>query len=176
MPNLSKQNAAFVHKLLSLSQAENRAALAKLKRAAGAPYEDFEILPVIGDRIPNDVSEEKFKIYMLAACLYSLHPAHSEESGNLGETLRRFRATLGVGQESFDKRFAAVLNAETEDLANRLVQIFRQISRENVYVNYFRLLEDLLRWDNPNKYSQFNWARSYWAYQKEEEKQQSETE
>lgn len=159
--------ARFVGFINSLGDRDDRAALAKLKRAAGNPFQNFEVLPVIGEYIPPGAREWEFKCYMLVASLFSLNPLNSDKIGNLGESLVIFRNTLSVGGESFENRFAAILNADDEDIAHRLVQVVRQISREDIYINYYRLLDDLLYWNLSDKPVQLRWARSFWAYQKE---------
>lgn len=166
--------AAFVYYLESLKKKEDRASLAKLKRGLANPYQAYDMLPVIGHIIPKQCNDWEFKIFMLSGCLYSLHQNHDDKRGNLGVTLRKFKNTLDVGKDSFESRFAALLNSDAEDLHYRLIQIFRQISRDNFSIDYWQLIYDLLLWGHPEKYTQFNWAKQFWGYSPKENNPETE--
>lgn len=166
-----RPEAAFVSHLYSLAQrAENgdgtaRAKLARLRRTLTGRTLTFGGLQEVGDVLPPDLSDRQLDTYLLMAALFAMKDAVAPgaESGSLGKTLRRFRHGLSAGAESLDRRVTALLDADVEDLPYRLRQVIQQLATANTAPNYYRLLNDLLRWDHPNRTVQRRWAKDYWV-------------
>lgn len=155
-------HARFVSFLLGLAGREDRGALAALRRGLGkeaAP--PAEMLRLVVPHLPADRPWEHRWYYTIGA-LFGLYP-HSGGQGNLGNTFRR----LG-NHESAQKRFVALLDAHPDDLPYHLRQAVALAKSNDVKVNWYRLLEDLLHWRTESRYVQQHWARAYWAPRKPE--------
>jgi len=153
-------HARFVSFLLGLAAREDRGALAALRRGLGkeaAP--PAEMLRLVVPYLPPDRPWEH-RWYYTVGTLFGLYP-HSGGRGNLGDTFRH----LG-DHESAQKRFVALLDAHPDDVPYRLRQAVALAKSNDVPVNWFQLLEDLLHWRTDSRYVQQRWARAYWAPQK----------
>jgi CRISPR system Cascade subunit CasB len=98
--------------------AEDRAALAHLRRGLGQPPGSApEMYPYVVQRLPKEAYPNSWteQTYYLIAALYALHPASAKE-GNLG---RHFAATLDPNpdyNDAIERRFTALLTAHSDDL------------------------------------------------------------
>lgn len=150
--------------------------LARLRRCAGQTlaesrnvYDVFFSL-VVG--IPQ--AEQRPDTYFLVATLYALTTRGSDtrrsSSGlSLGLALRALRqeqlkATQRSDNDkiSLDRRVAALLDADAEQLPFRLRQIVRLVHSREQQLDWSRLLRDLLNWDHPRRFVQPRWAREYY--------------
>jgi CRISPR system Cascade subunit CasB len=161
----------FIEKLVELKQKNRRAELAEIRRAASEPENNFQMLKVIGRFLPYDVSVNNITIYKQIACLFAIHQEHTEkEYFNFGRTCQIRWRSLVTGKDSFEARFAALLNSHQDDLFRHIMTIFRQLN--DIKINYDLLLNDVMKWGHPNKFVQKSWAKSFWGYKdntKEEE-------
>lgn len=166
---MNNETNPLVSFLISLKQKEDRASLAKLKRGASDPYNNFEVLSIIGRYLPDN-QDDTFRNSMLLATLFAIHPQHSKDC-NLGAALRKVRLSLQLGQESLDSRFALMLNSDKEDLPHHLLQNLRFIANKDIGIDYDILFKDLKFWNHPDKFVQLSWAKEYWGkFEKHEEK------
>ena len=154
-----------------------RASLARLRRALGRRGVEASAFREIGDAIPArraDQSEDGYRAmqdaYLLAAALFATHAAKSDKPwyGGYVGTASNFGASCGRlkgGSGSMDLRFAALLDARSEDLPYRLRQVVSLLAanRDAVGVRYDLLLRDLLRWNAPGRPVQREWAAAYWT-------------
>lgn len=168
--DLRKENLhRFVGHLISLARraingdSGARAALARLRRALGKPpgaaLEALEeVLPHLSADAENREYANDRATYLLLGSLFALHPKHSGGPRNLGTTLR----LLGTENESAVKRFTNLLAARREQLPDLLRQAVSLAQSEDYPINYYRLGDDLLGWDDEARWVQLNWAREYW--------------
>ncbi len=169
-PETKPTLGGFWSHLFRLYEQEDRAALARLRRAVADPV-DGDVFAVIGNSMPpkisgRDISDRQIDAHLLAACLFAVHPttvSAESERYSLGASMRRLRVKLSVGGESLDARFAAILNSDREDLPSRLRHAIRLLASHDVPVHYPRLLSDLLQWGNEGRYVQRRWAIDYWT-------------
>jgi CRISPR system Cascade subunit CasB len=151
--------------------------LAQLRRAAGQPLAEahggysvfFTLLPPSVERLRE---QER---YFLVATLYALTTRSGEHarqhSGvSLGMALGRVRQAqlAATGQRadartSLDRRFAALCDADADQLPFRLRQIVRLIYAQNQTLDWERLLRDLGAWQHPEHYIQRRWMREYYV-------------
>lgn len=159
-------------------EVRDRAALAVLRRGLNDFGRDFSIYTVLGPVLPADLSDRDIQLYLLAGCLFAVHPTPKGGAWSLGWTLNRLRSQLKVGQESLDKRFAALLNSDLEDLPIHLRHMIRLLQSRDGYfpVNYRHLLSDLLKWERDDRVIQRRWAQDYWAPLADKKKDSDELE
>lgn len=151
--------------------------LARLRRSAGQTmaesqnvYDVFFFL-IVGT--PN--AEYRQETYFLLATLYALTARGSDErrsSGghSLGLALRglRQKQLTATGRNdndkiSLDRRVAALLDADADQLPFRLRQIVRLVHSHEQKLDWLKLLQDLLYWNHPKRFVQSRWAREYYV-------------
>jgi len=154
----------FVKYLKDLARASDRAALAALRRAistsgAGASFADRYIVPWL----PANQSMWRDQCYYLVAGLFATHPFDwppgAEGPSNFGASLGK----LGRENQSVERRFVALLNADAEQLPVRLRQAVSLLKAKEVPVDWSRLLKDLFFWDDEQRFTQREWARAFWG-------------
>ena len=62
-----------------------------------------------------------------------------------------------------ERRFAVLLDSHAEDLPERLRHAMSLLKAQDVPIDWTQLLDDLLRWDWPERLVQRSWARDYWT-------------
>lgn len=106
-------------------------------------------------------------VHYLVAALWAMHwkQGRSTEVLSIGRAmahqaqLRHTREQLDKGDSSTERRFVALLDADTDQLAHRLRQVVALLSDESL--DFSALLADLLRWHVAHKPVQQAWARDY---------------
>lgn len=168
----------FVTYLESL--AEDRAALAALRRGLGQPpgtVPDMHryVIPFLPESVYAGSWSEQ--TYYLIAALYALHPSGTAE-GNIGS---HFARTLDPNPDyntAVERRFTALLTAHPQDLHFYLRQAISFLRSKEVPVNWHQLMWDVLKWDDPDRAPQVQkrWAAQFWRrrqQQDDEVKEQS---
>ena len=171
----------FVDYLESL--AENRAALAALRRGLGRPPGHTpEMHPYVIRFLPKEAYPNSWieQSYYLVASLYGLHPEMGKGK-NLGH---HFSQTLDRNNpdnnQAIERRFTALLTTHPDDLAFYLRQAvsFLKSRPEPVAVNWHQLMRDVLAWGDAYKQPgvQKQWARYFWSPPKEDENVETKVE
>ncbi len=159
------REANFVSWLEGFVEREERAALANLRRGLGKSFAEApEIFPYVMPFAKSYAEEENFG---LIAPLFALHQGswHGEADGrhkrNLGASLHWF-ANESKAEESTEKRFVALLNANREDLPEHLRLIVSLLKSKDIPIDWQGLLVDVRNWNSEKRFVQRNWARSFW--------------
>lgn len=165
---------AFVTYLESL--AEDRAALAALRRGLGRPPGTApDMYPYVIPHLPVGTGRRYEDACYLVAALFGLHPL-SASGGNMGHhfnrTLDRANPDHNVATE---RRFTVLLATHVDDLPDHLRQAvsFLKSRDQPVPVNYHQLLRDVLGWKHQARYVQRNWANAFWGRPAPEEQESS---
>ena len=158
------QTHNFVDYLETL--AEDRAALAALRRGLGQPPGTVpDMYPYVVGRLPQDVYPNSWteQTYYLIAALYALHPDSAAE-GNLGSHFARTLEPNLDYSEAIERRFTALLTAHPDDLHFYLRQAISFLKSKDVPVNWHQLMWHVLTWGNPEKRTrvQKQWAAQFW--------------
>lgn len=163
---MSKQEQidAFIDRLGKLESGER----AQLKRHAGKMLsESTKVMPIFFRLLPYGVSRYDEEWYFLVATLYPLCEAKNEDEGKVnsfGLSMRMARAKEKQSEDGFDRRFAALLDTDTNQVSFRLRQLIRlHKSADNTPVAWRALLNDLVQWTHPDRYIQEKWARHYYV-------------
>jgi CRISPR system Cascade subunit CasB len=130
---------------------------ARLKRCSGQTLNEARQLGLFYSILPSGIPPYQEEIYFLVATLYPL--ANGGGSGDFGAALRR--AQQRSNRKGLDRRVESLLEADEAQLPFRLRQAVRFINSNQVKVNWFQLLDDLLHWNTFNRPVQRRWARSY---------------
>lgn len=141
---------------------QNRAALAHLRRGLGKPPKTaMEMFPYLGRFLSHDTKPNYENTVFIIAALFAYYPDAKHTSGNLGASLRE----LTESSDSIEKRFVALLNAETEDLPYYLRQIIGLLKSNDIGVNWEKLFFGVQNWKNENlkETIQSQWAKQFWG-------------
>ena len=149
----------------------DRATLAKLRRGLGkkvgqAGERDVWLFRSLEGAAPKDEDPAA-----LIASLFAMHPKNSNDG--LGTAFRRLFEARGESA-SIEKRFAALLDADAEDLPGRLRQAI-SLLKPDFPIDWRTLLQDLVDWDRERRPVQRRWAREFWAGRSADEAPESET-
>ncbi len=171
-----RQIAEFIANLAKLDEGDR----ARLKRNAGKSLADSrDVRLLFYSRIaPRGMAAWQEERYFLLATLYPMDKAqrrrerhssdqNTEESlpaasfGSFGKSFRMARTDLN--KAGLDRRFARLLDADFEDLRFQLRQAVTRLTNDGLPIDWPQLIRDILRWDQPERYIQRNWARDYVA-------------
>lgn len=155
---------AFVSFLCSLADAEDRAALAALRRGLGRPPgEAAGMHCYVVPWLPPEASRWEEDRHYVVAALFAWHPLDAPgEHENLGTSFARLLRERRDGS-GVERRFVALLDAALEDLPHHLRQAVGLLRTEAVPVPWAQLLHDLRAWDWEGRPVQRAWARAFWA-------------
>ena len=81
--------------------------------------------------------------------------------------VRESRSGIESRANSLDRRFEALLDSDREQLPFRLRQAVRLANASKIGINWQQLLLDVINWEQAERRTQLQWARSYFAHDKE---------
>lgn len=171
-----RQVAEFIGKLAQLDDGDR----ARLKRNAGKSLaESRDVQLLFYSRVaPRGVAAWQEERYFLLATLYPLDKAQrrrdrrptdqataeSPPGGSFDSFGKSFRlARTELNKAGLDRRFARLLDADSEDLRFQLRQAVTRLTNEGKPIDWAQLTRDVLRWDRPERTVQRRWARDYVA-------------
>mgnify|MGYP001178292856 CR=1 FL=1 len=164
----------LISELQGLVEAEDRGALAALRRGLGKrPGEAAEMFPYVVPYLPEDRWAQDW--FFVVASLFAVHPLSWQAEGNtrdtnFGASFRRLREAKGQEEgDSLENRFVALLDSRGEDLPHHLRRAIGLMKGEEIPVNWYRLLIDLTYWDHPDRFVQRQWAEQFWRRQPAEQ-------
>jgi CRISPR system Cascade subunit CasB len=158
----------FIESLEDLLDKDDRAALATLRRGLGRkPGEEMGIYRYLGRFANGMKSYQQEEAYHLVATLFGLYPSKSWSSGdenestNLGASFKRLQAEMGG--DGAERRFTALLNAHSEDLAEHLRQVVGLLKSKDIPIDWVQLLKAVEFWDfDDERRTQRAWAKAFW--------------
>lgn len=160
----------FISELEGLVKADDRAALAVLRRNAGRNLGKARgALGLFYRLLPMRLGHRE-EIYFLVATLFPWNDNPPPE-GNLGHSMALLRAK--TDSDALDRRMTILLDADFEyepsgalrpgELGFRLRQTVKLLSGHDIGINWRQLLADLLNWSHPDRWVQKQWAREYFG-------------
>lgn len=159
---------AFIGQLQKLVEAEDRAALARLRHSlAFEPGEYVHAFPLV-ERFTINLGTERRKLYFLVAGLFATHPeTNFDPKENIGRTLKR----LYVAQDespSIEKRFLALLEADDDQLPEHLRHLVNLLKSRGFSINWVQLLQDLINRQYDQDETKKKWAQGFYRPLSEE--------
>lgn len=127
----------------------------------------------------SDGEDHALRVSWLVAGLYAMHPTPPEKSEKTVPLPVALGRLYRNGMTTTERHLLDITERdELELLSPRLQQAVRLCQQHNIYVNYHRLLLDLLRWWLPHRPVQARWARQFYmeALRKGNEKDRAERE
>lgn len=153
----TKISAAFIGMLRKLKN--DAGAMATLRR--GLAHEPGEYVPAFPYVAPFVAEESNELPFFLTASLFAAHPEESEK-GDFGLAFKTM-ANLAGASDSIELRFKALLQCRGEELRIHLRSAISMLASKSIPVNYNELFRAIHYWENPEKFIQKQWAKSYWA-------------
>ena len=159
----------FVGRLMALYRSDNRAALAKLRRAAPRlPLSTGEVLAVVGDQMAG-LNDAEIADLSLVAALFALHP-HENGHGSFGLSFRRvWLHPKSNGSDSTKRRFEVLCDADRERLPTHLYGAISLARARGVSVNWFQLATDIPNWSSSDRSVQLRWLKDFFVPPKQSE-------
>lgn len=162
--NKQERIDTFVGRLENLTAGER----AQLKRHVGKKInESPRVMALFFRMMPHGVNKFDEPWYFLVATLYPLVEAQRNEAEgrrkSFGLSLRKAQAQAKQNADGFDRRFAALLDADENQLPFRLRQLISLHKSTNTPVAWRALLKDLTNWTHPDRFVQEQWARHYYV-------------
>jgi len=171
------QAKAIIDSLIELARtsdikSSSRAALAELRRAVAdplraAPY----VAPYLGEPRYDGKPERLEKWSYIVAGLFAIHRKHSR-GVSLGSAFKQINAKSG----SIEPRFLQLLTTDERRLEDLLRHAIRLLAANDVAIDWYRLLDDILWWNSDDKRRQHQLARDFYREDKGLGDNNSETE
>jgi CRISPR system Cascade subunit CasB len=162
----------FIEALVALYKQEDRAALAALRRGLGRPPgETMEMYPYVAP-YTKELTRKQEDAYYFVAALFGLYPGENWTSSdgrlrtNLGASLQQLANPNESSRESsksVERRFAALLNAHSDDLSEHLRQNISLLKSKDIPVDWRQLLRDVINWDDDDRLVQRDWSKAFWG-------------
>ena len=152
-----------------LADKEDRATLAALRRGLGKPPGSAgEMHPFVIPRLPKSTGPGwnwEQECCFIVASLFAWHPENLDAGAPWERNFGASAKELGLKPgrlEGVERRFVALLNAESVDVPDHLRTMVGLLKTEAVRVDWEQLLSDLTRWDDPERRVQIRWAKAFW--------------
>lgn len=156
----------FVECLYKIARDDDRASLAKLRRATTAGGKNFAgAAQVIARTLPADLKPWEEEDAYLLASLFALAPSE----GGLPLALLLMREKEVRNSESLELRFTALLASTREDLPVHLRHAVGLVGSADQHIDWADLFEDLRRWGAHSETTQKKWARYFWGSNENQE-------
>nr|WP_290665157.1 type I-E CRISPR-associated protein Cse2/CasB [Ardenticatena sp.] len=150
----------FVEHLLTL--ADDRAALAALRRGLGRPPGTVPgMFPYVVPHLPRQAHPDEEATYYTLAALFAWHPKQISH-GNMGDHFAT--AADAHSRDAVERRFVALLAAHVDDLPEYLRQAIGFLRSKDVAINWDALFYALRHWSHPQYGERIRreWARAFW--------------
>lgn len=177
--NDSETIQTFIRELGRLDDGDR----AKLKRNAGRSInESRDVMGLFYNKLLRSVhvSEWEEEHFFLIATLFPFDKrrmqqaeeeaeaatetaAPSNRARSFGKSLHSVRSEKNAS--GLDRRVERLLDADAQQLSYYLRREVQFVANEGGRIDWGQLLQDVLRWDHPERYIQRNWARDYFTSQ-----------
>ena len=168
--SLDERQKTFIGHLLRLADEgeEDRGALADLRSGLGKePGLMGRVHRHVVPYLPKESYDDRW--YYLIATLFGAFPQHRP-----GPTLGAAFGPLRQKSDSMEARFVALLNAHPDDLDDHLRHAVSLLRANEQPLDWFRLFDDLLKWDCPDGHVQLKWARDFYRTSAEQSERQAD--
>jgi CRISPR type I-E-associated protein CasB/Cse2 len=134
---------------------ESRAALAELRRGLTEPLRIARhVVPYLPE---GRFSPDRETWLYFIASLFALHRNHAD-GVSLGSAFRHMKGD----SDSIEGRFLALLSAKPDHLDTHLRHAIRLLASRGVPLDWYRLANDIVHWDDEGKRKQHQLARDFY--------------
>ena len=153
-------------------QTDQKGRLAILRRNAGEPIAGAHGVSWIYSLLNRFERLGDEPLFLTATLLAFDRPyleGRGSFTGSFGRTMAVLKAQPGASEESLERRFAILLDADfdprggTGELPFRLRQTVKLVLSKEGCIDWPRLLSDLRQWNHADKYVQKRWAKDFYT-------------
>lgn len=166
--------SAFLDWLESLNERDTRVRAVLRRSLTFAPGAYPAAFPYVEPFLKEDAANWRREVHYLVAALWAMHWKEGRPSPALPVGRAAAMYQLKSGSASTERRFIALLDADSEQLPHRLRQMIALLKEETI--DFDALLDDLLRWQDERKRTQNAWARDFYRALNRETDPEQETE
>lgn len=160
--------SAFIEWLQALNERDTRVRAELRRSLAFTPGSFPRAFPYVEPFLNEDATSWRREVHYLVAALWAMHwkKARTDAPQPMGKAAALYakdhhaREQLMGGSSSTERRFIALLDADSEQLPHRLRQMIALLKDETI--DFGALLDDLLRWNDEKKRTQNGWARDFY--------------
>lgn len=150
--------SAFIEWLESLNKRDTRVRAVLRRSLAFRPGTFPAAFPYVEPFARTDGHPRE--MHYLAAGLWAAHLGDEARGPGLGLGQAAARHRIASQSESVERRFVNLLDADADQLPQRLRQFVALLKEQPL--DFGILLEDLVRWNHPDKPVQNRWARDFY--------------
>lgn len=166
--------STLIEELAGRSRKESKVRAVLKRSLAFDPGTYPPTFPYVEHRLKDDDGEWKRKVYYLVAGLWAMH--WQDRDGGVGQSLAnacRMLYSANDQSPSIERRFIALIDADSEQLTYRLRQMVALLKEYEIDFN--NLSKDLLSWNHPDKFVQINWAKEFYRNSSEKNEETETT-
>jgi CRISPR system Cascade subunit CasB len=171
MTKATTKQVPLVSRLIELARQEDRGTLAALRTGLGKPPgAASRMFPIVAPYLTSDEGPATHAAFITAA-LFARHPEYAP-IGSLGASLWKATKREGVnpdgkhGEAGVEARFAAMLDADLEDLPRHLEGLVSLCESAGQPIDWHQFHKDLCGLLGQNEGYQISirtrWARDFW--------------
>lgn len=152
--------SGFIEWLETLNDADTKVRAVLRRSLAFDPGACPAAYPYVEPFVKDDDSSWRREMLYLVAGLWAMHwrQGHSGEQMSLGKACAVYQQQSK--STSTERRFIALLDADSEQLPHRLRQIVALL--KDYYLDFEALLKGLLYWNSERNRTQNQWARDFY--------------
>ena len=140
------------------------------RSSAFAPGTFMQAYPYV-EPFVKGVSEWHRAVHYLVAALWAIHCREGRDTGalSIGEACADYFDR--IKSKSIERRFISLLDADIDQLPHRLRQMV--VILKDYQIDFDAVLEGLKYWENERKLTQNQWARDFYRFIDQEERNES---
>lgn len=152
--------SVFIDWLEDLGARESRVRAVLRRSLSFEPGKFPSAYPYVEPFVKNVTNEWRRSMYYLTAGVWAAHwrTGRSEQPMTIGQTCAAHQAASG--SMSTERRFIALLDADTDQLPHRLRQLVALL--KDYPLDFGSILTGLLSWTEEGKPTQNQWARDFY--------------
>lgn len=147
----------------------DRGAIATLSRCLNRqPYYQRQAAQYVYPYLPDEIRQYQVVVdrYVFVSALMAANhqqaPKEAEQGMSFGGVCRALKQKLGDNSGGLDRRFQALLNADSEEVYRYIEMLAPLLRQHQVSCDWAKLLEDLNWWDYEKGSVRLHWARDYY--------------
>jgi CRISPR system Cascade subunit CasB len=150
----------FIEWLESLNKQDSKVRAILRRSLSFEPGEFVPAFPYVEPFVKDEKNFWRRKIYYLIAAVWAEHWREGRTTATLpiGKACAAYQRESG--SSSTERRFINLLDADLDQLPNRLRQIVALLKEYSI--DFDALLKGLLYWNDDQKRTQNNWARDFY--------------
>ncbi len=165
--------SGFIEWMEDMNAKDTRVRAVLRRSLAFDPAEFPSAYPYVEPFVKDDDNTWRRKILYLLAGLWAAHWREGRTEGriSIGEACATHQ--LASRSTSTERRFINLLDADPDQLPNRLRQVIALLNDQNI--DFEAMLKGLLYWNNHQKLTQNAWARDFYRILSHEMETQTTT-